>query len=176
MVSDAPEDNASPGALTSAGKLADSASFLYLQKTAFGGKVTGRTFGVDKSGGARFNLTRLAPLLEDVHERLSGVVIECLPWAEFITRWDRPGMLFYLDPPYFGNEADYGKGVFSSKDFGRMSEILASIQGRFLLSVNDRPEIRDAFRAFRFEEVSLTYSVNGSKGVPAKELIVSNGL
>ena len=75
------------------------ARFLYLQKTAFGGKVTGQTFGVTKDGGGRFNLTRLAPLLEEVHERMAGVVIECLAWAEFIDRWDRKGMLFYLDPP-----------------------------------------------------------------------------
>ncbi|MBW8639009.1 DNA adenine methylase [Hoeflea sp. WL0058] len=149
------------------------ARFLYLQKTAFGGKVSGRTFGVDKSGRARFNMTRLAPLLEDVHDRLAGVVIECLPWTDFIDRWDRPGMLLYLDPPYFGNEADYGKGVFSAADFGRMAEILAGIQGRFLMSINDRPEIREAFSGFCLEEVTLTYSVNGGKGRPAKELIIS---
>lgn len=136
--------------------------------------MTGQTFGVDKSGGARFNMTRLAPLLEDVYERLTGVVIECLPWSEFIARWDRPGMQFYLDPPYFGNEADYGKGVFSVGDFNRRAGILTGIQGRFLLSINDRPEIREAFSGFQIEEVSLTYSVNGGKGAPAKELIVTN--
>jgi len=65
--------------------------------------------------------------------------------------------------------------VFSAIDFGRMSEILASIQGRFLLSINDRPEIREVFNSFQVEEVSLTYSVNGGKGRPAKELFVSNG-
>lgn len=149
------------------------ARFLYLQKTAFGGKVAGRNFGVDKTGGARFNLTRLAPLLEEVHERLSGVVIECLPWAEFIARYDRPGMLFYLDPPYYGGESDYGEGVFSVDDFGRMAEILSGISGRFLLSINDRPEIREAFKGFSIEEVNLTYSISGGKGTPAKELIIS---
>jgi len=149
------------------------ARFIYLQKTAFGGKVAGRNFGVNKDGGARFNLTRLAPLLEEVHERLSGVVIERLPWAEFIARYDRPGMLFYLDPPYFGGESDYGEGVFSREDFGRMAEILAGIRGRFLLSINDRPEIREAFKAFRLEEVSLTYSISGGKGTHARELVVS---
>ena len=148
------------------------ARFIYLQKTTFGGKVAGRSFGVNKDGGARFNLTRLAPLLEEVHERLSGVVIERLGWVEFIARYDRPGMLFYLDPPYFGGECDYGKGVFSADDFSRMAEVLAGIRGTFLLSINDRPEIREAFKAFRLEEVSLTYSVGGGKGTPAKELVI----
>ncbi len=104
------------------------ARFIYLQKTAFDGKVSGRNFGVNKHGGARFNLTRLAPLLEDIHERLSGVVIECLDWKEFIRRWDRPGMLVYLDPPYWGNESDYGCGVFGREDFAQMAEILARIK------------------------------------------------
>jgi DNA adenine methylase len=65
--------------------------FLYLQRTAFGGKVTGRNFGVTLTGGARFDLTKLVPMLEDVHERLCGVDIERLPYAELVARYDTPG-------------------------------------------------------------------------------------
>jgi DNA adenine methylase len=54
------------------------ARFLYLQRTAFGGKVSGRNFGVSKDRPGRFNLTTLEPMLEDLHSRLAGVVIECL--------------------------------------------------------------------------------------------------
>ncbi|WP_337737901.1 hypothetical protein [Agrobacterium vitis] len=61
------------------------ARFIYLQKLAFGGKVAGQNFGVQHNGSARFNLHRLAPLLEDVHERLSGVVIENLDWLALST-------------------------------------------------------------------------------------------
>lgn len=149
------------------------ARFIYLQKTAFGGKVTGQNFGVTKDGGARFNLTRVGPLLEDVHERLSGVVIECLDWSGFIARWDRPGMLFYLDPPYFACETDYGEGVFARTDFARMADQLRTLKGRFILSINDRPEIRGTFAGFEMEEVELLYSVGGGAGRPARELIIS---
>ena len=41
------------------------ARFLYLQRTAFGGKISGRNFGVSKDRPARFNLTTLEPMLED---------------------------------------------------------------------------------------------------------------
>ncbi len=57
------------------------ARFLYLQRTAFGGKVSGRNFGVARDRPARFNLSTLEPMLEDLHTRLSGVVIECLDWT-----------------------------------------------------------------------------------------------
>ena len=39
------------------------ARFLYLQRTAFGGKVSGRNFGVSRDRPARFNLTTLEPML-----------------------------------------------------------------------------------------------------------------
>jgi len=55
------------------------ARFLYLQRTAFGGKVKGRNFAMDKERGARFNITRLEPMLDELNERLAGVVIERLP-------------------------------------------------------------------------------------------------
>jgi DNA adenine methylase len=148
------------------------ARFIYLQRLAFGGKVNGRNFGVDVSRGARFDVTRLGPVLEDIHERLAGVVIENLPWLAFIDRYDRPGTLFYLDPPYFGNETDYGDAMFSREEFALIGDRLSRLQGRFILSINDRPEVRELFGSFHFEEASLDYTVGGGKGVPAKELII----
>lgn len=146
--------------------------FLYLQRLAFGGKVTGRSFGVDVSGGARFNVTRLGPVLEDVHERLAGVTIENLDWSDFLDRYDRPETLFYLDPPYFGNETDYGGGVFARGDFARLAERLGSIAGRFVLSLNDRPEVRGIFGAFRIVDVPLTYTIRGGEGKQVREVII----
>lgn len=99
------------------------ARFLYLQRLTFAGKVSGQNFGVNREGPARFNLTRLAPVLEKVHERLSGVVIENLDWLELIDRYDRPETLFYLDLPYWGSEGDYGKELF---DRGRIADLHGS--------------------------------------------------
>src|SRR5690242_17240241 len=95
------------------------ARFYYLQRTAFGGKVSGRNFGTQASGPARFDITKLAPELEDLHDRLAAVTIECLPFEEFIPRYDRPTTLFYLDPPYFGSEDDYGSDLFHATAFQR---------------------------------------------------------
>lgn len=149
------------------------ACFLYLQRLAFAGKVHGRTFGVSLRG-ARFDLTKVVPLLEDIHERLAGVMIERLPYADFIKRYDRAETLFYLDPPYWNCETYYGKGVFSKDDFQALADLLAGINGRFLFSINDVPEIREVFSAFDIEEVSLNYTASDKGPKKAHELIISN--
>ncbi|MDB5724987.1 MAG: methyltransferase [Novosphingobium sp.] len=152
------------------------ARFLYLQRIAFGGKVAGRNFGVDARNPARFNVTQLEPMLADLHERLAGVVIEQLPYAPFIGRYDHAEALFYLDPPYWGCENDYGQDVFSRGDFERLAQLLSEIRGRFVLSINDTAGVRETFGAFRMVEVSTTYSIATTSGraKPAGELIISN--
>ncbi len=111
-----------------------------------------------------------------LHSRLSGVAIECLDWAEFITRYDGAGTLFYLDPPYWGCETDYGKEMFSRADFGRMAAVLRGVKGRFILSINDVQEIRKLFDWAQLAEVTTSYTV-GSKTDRAPmraELLISN--
>lgn len=153
------------------------ARFLYLQRTAFGGKVSGRNFGVSIDRPGRFNLSTLEPMLEDLHCRLSGVVVECLDFENFIRRYDSAGTLFYLDPPYWGSEGDYGKHLFTRQDFQRLSEILTGLKGRFILSINDVPEIRTIFGWASIEEVTTTYTIGSktsSRGDRA-ELIIRGG-
>jgi DNA adenine methylase len=155
------------------------ARFLYLQRLSFGGKVASRTFGVDRNTPARFDVTKLGSILEAIHERLSSVVIERLPWADFIARYDRPGMLFYLDPPYFGCEQDYGRDgtgapLFDRSEFTKMNKLLGQLKGRFILSLNDTPEVRATFAGFNIEAVPTTYSVGGGDRQKAvTELIIS---
>lgn len=151
------------------------ARFLYLQRLAFGGKVKARNFGVTVTQSARFDVTKLGPVLEAIHERLAGVIIERLTWQTFLQRYDRPATLFYLDPPYFGSEDDYGRDLFSRDQFEEMAEQLAGLQGRFILSLNDHPEVRKIFARFTQQSVLTTYSV-GTKGRDEKvgELIITS--
>lgn len=160
-----------------AGRLTDlqrAVRFLYLQRLAFGGKVEGRSFGVSVGRGGGFNVSRLEPMLAEIHDRLAGVVIEQLGYGDFIRRYDAPGTLFYLDPPYWGCEADYGQDVFARDDFERLAAQLAGIRGRFLLSINDTPGARAVFGAFRVVECETSYSLARTAGVKARELLVAN--
>lgn len=153
------------------------ARFLYLQKLALGGKVVGRNFGVDARQGARFNVAKLEPMLAEIHERLVGVTIEQLPYDAFIARYDRPGMLFYLDPPYFGCEDDYGADTFGRGDFERLAAVLARARGKFLLSINDAPAVRQIFSAFDIRDIKTTWTMGtaaAGTGKRVNELLISN--
>jgi DNA adenine methylase len=149
------------------------ARFLYLQRLGFGGKVDA-VFGVAKEHGPRFSLSRLEPLLDAAHERLEGVVFENLDWQEVLNRYDHPRALFYLDPPYFGGESDYGKGLFDRDQFTLMAERLAGMSGGFILSLNDRPEVRELFSGFHIEAVNLTYTIAKAGAKQVSELLISN--
>ncbi len=148
------------------------ARFLYLQACSFGGKAAGRSFGVDRHSFSGFSLSRLEPLLEAAHERLDRVVIEALPYGDIFDRYDGEETLFYLDPPYLGGEADYGAGVFDRSDFAVIAERLRTLRGRFVLSINDTPLVREIFEGMDFHPVTATYTVAKGETVRAPELIV----
>ncbi len=142
--------------------------------TAFGGKVTGQAFGVSIDRPARFNYAKLKDRIKGVAERLTGVTIERLDFETFIKRYDTPETLFYLDPPYWDNETDYGKGIFNKEDFKRLKELLKNIKGGFILSLNDKQEVRKLFKDFNIKTVPVTYSVNKTGCCQRTELIISN--
>lgn len=151
------------------------ARFYYIQKLAFGGHVKNPNFGTATTSPPRLNLFRIEEELSQVHIRLHRVLIENLGWSEVIKRYDRPHTLFYVDSPYFGNENDYGKNLFPRTDFPKLAKQLGAIKGNFVLSINDKPEIREIFRDFFLIPVQVRYSI-GKTGKNNKfaELIISN--
>lgn len=150
------------------------ARFLYLQSVAFGGKVCGQAFGVSIDRPARFNYVKLQERIRSVGERLAAVTIERLDFEKFIARYDTPDTLFYLDPPYWGNETDYGKGIFNRADFERLKDVLKGIKGKFILSLNDVPQVRELFKDFTIETVPVMYSINKAGCCQRTEVIISN--
>ena len=153
------------------------ARFAYLQMLCFGGKPA-RTRGdygtTAPHYGPRMRAERAKRLFAAAHRRLQRVHLECMDWAEFVERYDRPSTLFYVDPPYWGHERDYGRGIFDRDDFTRMREVLGALEGRFILSLNDRPEVREVFGAFDIEPVTTSYSANARAARKAAELLISN--
>ena len=153
------------------------ARYLFLQKCAFGGHITGQTFGMSTTGKPRFNLLTLEGTIEKAWQRLINVQIECKDFRDLIPRYDREHTFFFLDPPYW--QIPGYKHDFEAQDFVDLAEVLRSIKGRFLITINDTPEIREIFGGFVIEEVSLKYSCCSTKEGRAKtrtELLISTSV
>lgn len=151
------------------------ARYLYLQKNAFGGHITGQTFGISTTGKPQLNLLSMESTIEEAWRRLIHVVIECKDFRDLIPRYDRPHSFFFLDPPYW--KIPGYKYDFVEQDFLDLVEILRNIKGKFLMTINDTPEIRRIFDGFTIEETTLKYSLSPSAKSRAKirtELLISN--
>jgi DNA adenine methylase len=150
------------------------ARFFYLAKTSFGAKISKPTFGIAATGAPRLNLLRIEEDLSEAHLRLARVFIENKPYAQVIDRFDKTGTLFYIDPPYWDCENDYGKGLFSKDDFGALASQLDGIKGKFILSLNDVPAVRKTFANFHIEKVVTRYSIAAKSTQPAGEVLITN--
>lgn len=148
------------------------ARFFYLQKSAFAGLVVRQRYRCLVKQPPGFNLERLPEVLEDVHRRLARVQIECLPYADILERFDRPTTLFYLDPPYWGRKLY--KFNFTDNDFASLAERLQQLGGKFILSLNDVPQVRELFQGFTLREIELPYSSQPKAGKRFHELLITN--
>lgn len=120
----------------------------------------------------RINLLRIEEELSEVHLRLATVTIENLPWQDFIKRYDRDQTFFYLDPPYY--LAPYYEHNLGLEDYQEMTEILSNIKAKFILSINEHPDMKDIFGGFNTHPVTLKYSVAREKQTTGKELLITN--
>ena len=132
------------------------------------------TYGISATGAPRLNLLRIEEDLSEAHLRLARVFIENKPYDQVIQRFDKPGTFFYVDPPYWDCEKDYGEELFSKDDFGRLAALLGAVKGKFILSLNDTPGVRETFADFRIEAVKTRYSISGSSKQEAAEVLISN--
>jgi DNA adenine methylase len=149
--------------------------FYYLLKSGYAARIKNPSFSVATSAKPRLNLLRIEEELSAVHLRMARVYIENKPYEQFIDRYDKTDTFFYLDPPYYGWEDLYGDDVFQREDFLRLRDILKSSQGKFILSINDVPEIRALFKEFYMERVNTSYSAGGAdKKKKVTELLIMN--
>lgn len=149
------------------------ARFYYRLKHTFGGKPHERSFGYGTTRKCGVNADTLAADLTAVHARLKNVVLETLPFEEIVRRYDRPHTLFYCDPPYYGLTGYGSEMPFGAADHERLAEILAAIDGRFILSINDAPFVRRLYRWASICKVEVHYTIGRKKtGKASGELLV----
>jgi DNA adenine methylase len=148
------------------------ARFFYLQKNAFGGLILTQNYHYCIAQPPNYKPGNLPELIENTHKRLEKVQIECLPYEEILRRYDRPQTFFYLDPPYWDRKLY--KFNFTEEDFAKLEEHLRKIKGKFILSLNDLPEVRKCFHRFEIREIAFAYSSQQTAGKRYPELLIAN--
>lgn len=148
------------------------ARYLYLLKNSYAGLVRKLDYCSNVSQPPSFNLENLPETIEQSHRRLARVQIECLPYEKILKKFDGPTTLFYLDPPYFGRRL-YNYNL-DPDDFAKMAEHLKVLQGKFVLSLNDVPEVRKLFRDFSIRDIDLHYTAQKVAGRRYKEVLITN--
>ena len=104
--------------------------------------------------------------LPEIAQRLQRVQIENAPALEVIRRYDTPGTLFYLDPPYVhasrGDAAAYGHEM-TDADHCDLAALLRRIKGRAVLSGYRTALYDDLFAGWRRVDADEKLC-NSSKG------------
>ena len=124
--------------------------FLYLISQSFASK--GSTYGYGTSNKPSPQIFYKG-ILGDTKERLRNTYVENKSFEDIIKRYDRPHSFFFCDPPYF-ETAGYGS-EFCQEEHLLLRDTLASIKGKFLLTINDHPQVREWYKDFNIEEVKV---------------------
>ena len=112
--------------------------------------------------------------VKEASERLRHVIIEKQPWEKIVARFDQPHTFFYLDPPYYTKEHIYERedaDAFNQHE--ELADALKQIKGKFLLSYNNDPYIKQLYDGCIIEEVETQYSVSGAFQTEV-ELLIRN--
>ena len=146
--------------------------FFYLQKNSFGGLIVKQHYHYGVVQRPNYNLKRIPEIIRAAHKRLQGVQIESLPYEQILKRYDRPTTLFYMDPPYW--ERRLYRHNFTERDFIALERRLHEIKGRFMVSLDDHPEVQRLFGGWRLLPVDLAYTAQRRVGKRYRELLITN--
>jgi DNA adenine methylase len=145
---------------------------LYLQKNSYAGRVDRQNLRTGVVQPPSFNPERIPEVIEETHHRLARVQLECLPYEKVLAKYDSASTCFYIDPPYYGIRLY--KFNLDADDFRKLAERLSDLKGKFVLSLNDVPEVRRLFSAFHIRGIEMPYTAQKKAGRRYREVLIRN--
>ena len=138
---------------------------------------TCNTFGGTGKGDVREDTpSNLYNKLKDIQEykdRMKNTTILSQDYKAVVKKYDSSETVFYLDPPYENSDKLY---KHDSMNYEQMANLLRSIKGKFILSINDSSNIRTIFKCFKMK--TTTVITQGNKGIGSggnrSELLIMN--
>ena len=82
--------------------------------------------------------------------------------------------VFLLDPPYENTNKTFGYAEDTDFDFARLATLVRLIKGKFLMTINDSPNIRRLFNGFNIKPWKVKTPFQIAKEKDRKELLISN--
>lgn len=154
----------------------DFCDYVYLAKTSYGsGKGV---FGGRPSYGVRKDPLNTEVCMDG--SKRSGVELTTKDFRETMKEHDGKNTFFYIDPPYVkANEGSclYGKGKCEVTP-QQVADAVKKIDGKALVSYDDHPAVRKAFKGFKMEKITLPYTfardIDKKVKGKTKELLIRN--
>lgn len=143
---------------------------MFLKLLRYSYSSSGKSFACQP-----FSVRSLIGLIQDVSRRLENAIIENQDFEVLIKHYDRPDAFFYCDPPYFTSEYVYECG-FAWEDHVRLRDALVKTAGKWLVSYNDCPEIRELYAGYEFFGFKRIHSMvqKYEAGKEFPELLIGN--
>ena len=148
------------------------ARWFHRNKTCFGGSNLA-SFAVSPSRPLSSRAARMEAI-RNLNVRLDCVTIEHLSWEKCVDLYDRPRTFFFLDPPY----AECHQDAYATWTYEQVQVLktrLDRVKGRWLLTLNDAPAVRDIFAGCEMTAVSRPRGISNQQGQSAtayRELII----
>lgn len=111
------------------------------------------TGNVGKSGKEKFNAMSRVKNIAEYKDRMKNTKISSSDYAAVIKDWDTKQTFFFMDPPYEKSTKSFGYAEHESFDFERFAKVVKGIKGKFIVTINDSPRIRDLFKGYNIYEV-----------------------
>lgn len=131
------------------------ARWFLLKVSSFSG--FGDTFARESRGFRGFKKDKHFPLIEELHQRLQGVSIDCRDFERVVSMYDNENAFLYFDPPYCTGDAGI-YDAFTPMDMQRVRNTLYTLKGKWLLSCDGSDVCREIFADFAKVEIPFRYS------------------
>lgn len=157
--------------------------FFYIQTTSYSGKPQGGGFRISKTTRSpadelTYKFEQSKKQIDRIAERFRQVIIECMDYADVVSKYDGEDTLFYFDPPYVGDRnGNTYYMVGDDFDHDRFIETVSSASGYIIISYDTLPdglaELSERV-GWRVVERDRKYQSTNGKGKSAVERLVCN--
>ncbi len=139
---------------------------IYLNKASYGGHLS---FGAKPFYGNDKKLEERGQYCVD-GSKLKGVTLTTDDYKTTIKKHDSKDTLFYLDPPYMkanAKECLYGKDNCQVRP-EEVASVVKKIKGTAIVSYDDHPQVRKAFKDCKVRTITLPYAFAKNKNKKLK--------